>query len=132
MRISVLLLLLLAAPLGAADSAFNGRWDIEVMNESRRRAWWLEVTGAGTQEIKGRFVGFPGGDMNDIPKIWIDSGTLHFTFDRNNVHQEYSARVAGKGLEGTMTQGGQSLKWTGHRAPEINEKDDGSWREGKP
>ena len=132
MRNSVLLLLLAAASLPAADSAFNGRWDIDVVHESRHRAWWLEVTGAGTPEIKGRFIGFPGGDLNDIQKIWIDGGTLHFTFDRGNIHQEYAARLAGKNLEGTFTQGSQSLQWIGRRAPKINEQDDGSWREGKP
>src|SRR5689334_4530696 len=99
MRNCLLLLLLTAALLPAADSGFNGRWDIAVLNESRHRAWWLEVNGAGTPEIKGRFVGFPGGDMNDIQKIWIDGGVLHFTFDRGNVHQEYTARTAGKDLD---------------------------------
>ena len=71
MRNPVLLFLMASVLLPAADSAFNGRWDIEVLNESRHRAWWLEVTGAGTPALKGRFVGFPGGDMNDIQKIWI-------------------------------------------------------------
>jgi Domain of Unknown Function (DUF1080) len=132
MRNGVLLLFLAAGPLPAADSGFNGRWDIDVLNESRHRAWWLEVTGAGTPGIKGRFIGFPGGDLNDIQKIWIEGGALRFTFDRGNVHQEYSARQAGKGLEGTFTLGNQSLKWVGHRAPDIKEQDDGSWREGKP
>jgi hypothetical protein len=116
----------------AADSGFNGRWDIRVLNEPRNRAWWLEVTGAGTPQIKGRFVGFPGGDMNDIQKIWIDRGVLHFTFDRQNVHQEYSAKLAGNKLEGTFTQNDRTLNWVGERAPEIKEKDDGTWREGKP
>ena len=132
MRNCMLLLLLSAAPLAAADSAFNGRWDIEVQNETRRRAWWLEVTGAGTPQIKGRFIGFPGGDLNDIQKIWIEGGVLHFTHDRNNVHQEYTARLPGKQLEGTFSQGSQSLKWIGHRVPDIQEQDDGTWREGKP
>ena len=132
MRNCSLLLLFAAACLPAADSSFNGRWDIDVLNESRHRAWWLEVSGAGTPDIKGRFVGFPGGDMNDIQKIWIDGGALHFTFDRANIHQDYSAKLAGKELEGTFTQGSQSLKWIGRRAPEIREQDDSSWHEGKP
>ena len=55
----------------AADKDFNGRWNIEVPKEPRNRVWWLEVTGAGTPSIKGRFVGSPGGDMNDIPQIKV-------------------------------------------------------------
>ena len=93
MRNSVLLLLLLAAPLGAADRGIQRTLGYRSdPKEPRHRAWWLEVTGAGTQEIKGRFVGFPGGDMNDIPKIWIDNGEPAFhlrPLGRRRVHQEY-------------------------------------------
>ena len=53
-------LLLLAA---VSVTGFNGRWDITVPNESRARAWWLEVTGAGTPNLAGKFVGAPGGNM---------------------------------------------------------------------
>jgi hypothetical protein len=127
-----LLILAAAAALSAAGSSFNGRWDIEIPNEPRHHAWWLEVTGAGSPDIKGRFVGFPGGDMNDIQKIWIDGGTLNFTFDRGDLHQEYTARLAGTDLRGTFTSGKQSLEWIGHPAPAIEEQDDGSWHEGRP
>jgi hypothetical protein len=136
MRNCVLLLLVSAGALFAADSGFNGRWDIEVPKEPRHHAWWLEVTGAGTPGIKGRFIGFPGGDLNDIQKIWIENGELRFTFDRSGqkgaLHQEYTAKQAGKEVHGTFTQGKTSLDWIGHRAPVIKEKDDGSWHEGKP
>ena len=137
MRRFVLFLSLAAAACGA-DADFNGRWDIRVPNESRQRAWWLEVNGAGTPRIRGRFVGFPGGNMNDIEKIWIDNGVLKFTFDleaeKKNaaVHLAYEARLAGGKLEGIRKGGGAELKWEGVRAPAIDEADDGSWHEGKP
>ena len=41
-------LLLFAALACAAPADFNGRWDITVNEQSRKRAWWLEITGAGT------------------------------------------------------------------------------------
>ena len=47
----------------------------------------------------------------------------------------YRARLVGGKLEGTMQVEGQTApptKWTGVRAPEIKDKDDGSWKEGKP
>src|SRR5437764_14985195 len=47
----------------AADSDFNGRWDLEVHKTPADKAWWLEITGAGTPHLKGRFVGFPGGSL---------------------------------------------------------------------
>ncbi|HLY16283.1 MAG TPA: DUF1080 domain-containing protein [Bryobacteraceae bacterium] len=130
--IRTLALFLLCAAAWSADSDYNGRWDITVHQSSRGRAWWLQVEGAGTAGIKGKFVGFPGGDLNDIQHIWIEQGELRFTFDGRSQHQEYRARFAGGKLEGTFQSGDTTLKWTGARAPEINDADDGSWREGKP
>jgi len=134
------ILLLALSPLFADDAQFNGRWDITVPHESRARAWWLEVTGAGTTAIKGRFVGFPGGDMNDLPQLAIQNGELRFSFDYKEsktgkpVHRDYTAHlVAGDRLLGLMrSSDGEALKWTGVRAPVITEKDDGTWRDGAP
>jgi Domain of Unknown Function (DUF1080) len=126
------LLLLIAAAAWSADSDFNGRWDITVHNSPRGRAWWLQVEGAGTPNIKGKFVGFPGGDLNDIQSIRLEDGELHFTYDGHSVNQEYRARLAGGKLEGTFESGDAKLQWTGARAPEITEADDGSWHAGKP
>jgi hypothetical protein len=135
MRTSVLLLLLATSALPAespADPDFNGRWDITVHNAPRGRAWWLEVEGAGTPGIKGKFVGFPGGDLNDIQHIWIENGELRFTYDGHSVHQEYRARLTGGKLEGTFASGDTKLQWSGARAPEVADADDGSWHAGKP
>ena len=130
-RFLVFFLFALAAAV-AADDQFNGRWDISVPQESKSRVWWLEVSGAGTPNLKGKFVGFPGGDTNDVPNISIQNGELRFSFDRGQTHQEYTARLLDGKLAGMMRSGEQGLKWMGVRAPVITEKDDGSWREGKP
>src|SRR5947207_7166912 len=140
MRALLLLLLISAISLLADDAKFDGRWDITVPHESRARAWWLEITGAGTPAMKGRFVGFPGGDMNDIPRLSIQNGELRFSFDNQDhrtnkaVHRDYSARyLAGDKLVGLMrSSDGEALKWEGVRAPVITEKDDGSWHDGTP
>ncbi|HKW96337.1 MAG TPA: DUF1080 domain-containing protein [Bryobacteraceae bacterium] len=126
-------------PAFANDAQFNGRWDITVPHESRARAWWLEITGAGTPAIKGRFVGFPGGDMNAIQPA-IQKGELHFSFDYTehktgkSMHRDYTARfVSGDRLLGLMrSSDGETLKWVGVRAPVITEKDDGTWHDGTP
>jgi hypothetical protein len=132
MRTLSLFLLLLAAPAFAGDEQFNGRWDINPIHEPRHRAWWLEVSGAGTGALKGRFVGFPGGNTNDIPQMSISGGELAFRWDNNNQHQVYRARLVGAKLEGTFEAGKQKLQWVGVRAPALPEKDDGSWHKGKP
>jgi hypothetical protein len=140
MRSLLSLLVISAIPALADDAKFNGRWDINVPHESRARAWWLEITAAGTPAMKGRFVGFPGGDMNDIPQLSIQKGELHFTFDNKDyrtgkpVHRDYSARyLPGDKLLGLMrSSDGEELKWAGVLAPVITEKDDGSRRDGTP
>jgi hypothetical protein len=131
---------LLLLPLLADDARFNGRWDITIPNESRARAWWLEVSGAGTDAIKGKFVGFPGGDMNEIPQLTVQSGELRFSFDYKDhrsgqlTHRGYSAHLTPDGkLVGEMkATDGERLQWTAVRAPVIADKDDGTWRDGTP
>lgn len=124
-------LLLLAA---VSVTGFNGRWDITVPNESRARAWWLEVTGAGTPNLAGKFVGAPGGNMDVIPEISIKDGELEFIFNKQ-FKGIYRAKLVGGKLQGTYEVEGQpdrKLAWIGVRAPEIREKDDASWKPGKP
>jgi hypothetical protein len=116
----------------AADKDFNGRWDIIVHKTPADRAWWLEVTGAGTPEIKGRFEGFPGGSLNDLPKPKIEDGVLRFTWVDTRNHLDYEIHYVSGALEGQMTGGADPLKFTGHRAPVIDEHDDGTWIKGKP
>lgn len=138
MRFAIALLSLAAA--FAADKDFNGRWDITVANEARSRAWWLEVEGAGTPAIKGKFVGAPGGNMDEIPQISIEKGELKFVFERGYTGGKekqkgiYTARLAGGKLQGSFRVEGSNnvVNWTGVRAPVIKDKDDGSWREAKP
>jgi hypothetical protein len=115
----------LGPPPGAAPSPFNGRWNIRADHAPRGRAWWLEVTGAGTKDLSGRFVGFPGGDLSPIPEIGIRDGVLRFALP--SAHLAYSARYAGGRLEGTWNDGAHEWKWTGERAPQITDRDDDSW-----
>jgi len=133
MRTLCLLSFFLMATAWAGDEQFNGRWNIKVPHESKNRVWWLEVEGAGTGgPLKGRFVGFPGGNTDNIPQLSIHDGELTFSADRNKQHLVYHARLVGDKLEGTYGSGKDKLAWTGARAPVLPEKDDGSWRPGKP
>ena len=138
----------------AADKDFNGRWDLIVHNNPNCTvtcAWWLEVRGAGTPEVKASFVGFPDGSLHELPDLTIKDGVLHFAWDRPAsarggreaaagaasapvpaAHRmDYEARYVNGKLEGKVT-GAKNLTFTGARAPEINEHDDGTWIKGKP
>jgi hypothetical protein len=134
MRIAVLFLA--ALPLLAADQDYNGRWDITAIQQ-RPRAWWLELTGVGTGAAAGKFVSAYAGDMNTINEISVSNGELQFVIAQPNNQGKfiYHARLVGGKLQGTMERDGQkgeAIKWTGVRAPAIADKDDGSWKEGKP
>ncbi|MCW5981939.1 MAG: DUF1080 domain-containing protein [Bryobacteraceae bacterium] len=132
------------------DADFNGRWNIAIPSEARSRAWWLEVQGAGgAGQLKGRFVGAPGGGMYEPNQISIRGGELTFVFlrkygipaekrdyaelpDRRGV---YKARLVDGKLQGTFEVEGHPatrLDWTGERAPEITDRDDGTWKEQAP
>jgi len=144
----ILGMLLVTATFLAAEPRYNGCWNITVTGEPRARAWWLEVTGAGTGDLRGRFVGAPGGQMDAIPKISIaPDGELVFVFERGYRRPAddtspkqpskgvYRGRLEGDKLTGTFEVEGRPetrLTWSGVRAPVIREKDDGSWRASKP
>lgn len=141
MRTVLLLSLLAIAQAFAADSDFNGRWDISAAAEPTPRAWWVELNGVGTPNANGKFVSAYNGDMNKIDSIAVENGELTFTIiqpqyrDRPSRTMVYRAKLVGGKLEGTMQMDGQTtppLKWTGVRAPVIADKDDGSWKKDKP
>jgi len=163
LTISAICFALLSCSLNAiaADEDFNGRWDLIVHNNSNCTvtfAWWLEVKGAGTPEVKATFVGFPDGSLHELPDLTIKDGVLHFAWDppartrrgRESAapgggapigagsapaavqhRMEYEARYVNGKLEGRVT-GAKNLTFTGEHAPAINEHDDGTWIKGKP
>jgi hypothetical protein len=124
----------------AADSDFNGRWDISAKTQPRPRAWWVELNGVGTPTANGKFVSAYGGDMNIIDTISVENGELRFSIkppNRNNAGgpSVYRARLVGGKLEGSFEVEGRNapaIPWTGVRAPMIADRDDGTWKEGKP
>ncbi len=121
-------LLLSAFSLGATDQDFNGRWNLDVPKNPVHRAWWLEITGAGTSHPAGRFVGFSGGNMDPIPHVEIEGGVLHFHSPEGHQPQDYTAHLEGSRLVGEMHSAAGNLEFSGVRAPQIREGDDGSWK----
>ena len=140
MRTLVCLAVLSSSAALAADSDFNGRWDITAQMQ-RPRAWWVELNGVGTAAPSGKFVSAYNGDMNNIDKISVENGEVKWIIVQAGrgggagTSYIYRARMNGARLEGTYEVEGRNnaaIKWTAVRAPVIAEKDDGSWKEGKP
>jgi len=108
--------------------AINGRWNLKPEREPRGRAWWLKIESAGTPQIRGEFVGFPGGQLDKIPQLNFANNVLTWKFkDRT-----YTATASGNSISGEMQAGQETVKFTGKRAPELKDKDDGGWQPDKP
>src|SRR5260370_4296061 len=144
MNLKLLLLACAGVIAFGAEKDFNGSWDIQVNDEVHPRAWWLKIVGAGTNSHTGEFVIADAGDLNPIDDIAIHGNKLAFGFvSKARVpgastvttrHLVYKARLeAGKLRAAFQAEGQEKLPvtWTGVRAPLINDKDDGSWRDGE-
>ncbi len=118
--------------LKAADVDFNGRWDIMLWGDNPDKAWWMEVSGAGTPGIKGKFIGFPGGDLNEIKDLRIEEHQLLFSFENKVGKRDYAVTYFGGHLDGEMTGPGGPIKFTGYRAPAIRDHDDATWLKATP
>jgi hypothetical protein len=135
MRLNVPLLLAATALFAqAADSNFNGRWDIQLLKDNPDKAWWLEVSGAGTPALKGKFIGFPGGDLNEIKDLKIVDGVLTFSDSRALDPHQYQVKFIDSSghLDGQMTGPGGPVPFAGYRAPDIRDHDDGTWLKADP
>jgi len=137
MRALLGFLVLALTPAIAADSDYNGRWDITPTLQ-RPRGWCLELKGVGTPTAEGSFVSAYAGDLNKINEISVESGQLKFVIvqaGNRPAKYIYHAHLMSGKLMGTMEREGQTgepTKWTGVRAPAIDQVDDGSWKPGKP
>jgi len=74
----------LVASLCAANKDFNGRWDITVPENDRKRAWWFEVNNAESGKPTGTFISAFGGDLNKYDEGAIANDELHIVFRNNN------------------------------------------------
>lgn len=126
------ILFLMSGWLWAGVDQINGRWTLRPANDARNRAWWLEVEGAGTPQLKGRFVGFPGGDMNELPGPRLDGNHLVFTWERGGRRIDYRLEASGDTIRGTYSEAGKTNGLDGRRAAVIQDREDGRWKPGKP
>jgi hypothetical protein len=103
----------------AEEDAFLGRWDITATGakSGRPTLCWLELRNdAGV--LKGRF-NAGGGAVFDLPQVEIREGELTFQYPRGRAQTEqvWKATAQGGMLRGTASVNGQTLAWSGVRAP---------------
>ena len=116
----------------AADRLL-GRWDLVVQRGTQTVPSWLEVERSGNATLVGQFVG-SGGSARPVAKIEFADGTFRFAippqWERNPNDITVEGRFDGDRLTGSMTMGdGQSLTWSGGRAPSLRRTGRPEWGE---
>jgi len=126
------------------DQQFNGRWNIMAADAARPRVWWLEVSGAGVPNTpaKGRFLGSPIAQVEDVPRISILDGEMRFAVERKAGRDGkgaqkllFYARLEDGHLKGTFEVEGDPssyAEWSGVRGPNTSDRDDVTWKRGDP
>src|SRR5687767_13381534 len=122
-----------AQPRAASDPLL-GRWDLVVQRGTQTAPSWLEVERSGNATLVGQFVG-SGGSARPIAKIEFTDGTFRFAippqWESNPKDITFEGRLDADRLSGSMTMGdGQTLTWSGTRAPALRRAGRPEW--GKP
>ena len=121
----------------AGDEQFNGKWVIDAQ-PPHTRALWLKITGAGTDQLAGRFVGGVSGRSQPLVNAKIVDSELSFLVERYLESSKQwrrattTVRVVGDKLQGATQRGNGEIKWVGRRSEAVADRDDGSWRSGEP
>jgi hypothetical protein len=108
-----------ASPAG--EDLFLGRWDITATGSQsgRPRICWLELR-RDDGVLKGRF-NAGGGAVFDLPQVTIVGGELKFQYPAGQqpkeIQQVWQATMKHGRLVGTAHVRGETLPWSGVRAP---------------
>ena len=113
------------------DEPLLGRWDLVVQRGTQTMPSWLEVERSGAVRLVGQFVG-SGGSARPIAKIDFKDGTFRFTippqWERDSNDLTFEGRLDGDRISGSMTTAdGQTLTWSGTRAPSLRRTGQPSW-----
>ncbi|MBA2647147.1 MAG: DUF1080 domain-containing protein [Pyrinomonadaceae bacterium] len=129
----LILLVVCAVTTHAQEDDFLGKWDITATTPIGNRIYWLEVrkeSGALTGYFLNR-----GGSVLKLPEISIQNGELMFS-PAGRVgapKQVHRAKVVNGKLTGTLTDGTQTIIWTGVRPPKWRTYNaNGKHKFGKP
>src|SRR5689334_21508428 len=129
-----------AGPAQGKAAALNGRWDLTVPGNDRKRAWWLEIKSADTSKPVGSFIGAPGGGLDLINDMTVGAnGEAQWTFSRparNNTKAwkgVYKVHLEGDKIVGVLEVAGeQPQKFSGVRAPKFWQDDASKLKRGTP
>ncbi len=115
----------------SASDGLIGRWDLVVQRGGQTAPSWLEVERSGTATLVGQFVG-SGGSARPIARIDVTDGTFRFAippqWESNPRDITFEGRLVGDRITGTTTMGdGETVTWTGTRAPALRRTAAPTW-----
>lgn len=122
----------LQAQIPGSEAA--GRWDITIAAPGGEQPAWLEIKTSGVSALVGRYVG-PSGSARPISEITYsgEEETYEFSIPPQwskgaDLHVEFT--FEGEQLRGRTTgPEGNTLEWTGVRAPSLEGESEPEWGE---
>ena len=129
--LSLLTLLSTNEMLAQDSSSLIGRWNLEVQARGGKHPSWLEVRKSGKSSLVGSFVG-QFGSARPVAKIEVQGSQFRFSLppqweDRRDDLVFLGALSDGQ-ISGTTTdEKGNTISWSGHRAPTLNRDGQPSW-----
>lgn len=120
-------------PYSDAQKAVLGRWNLSVQTPGADQPAWIEIRQSGPQAIVGQFVGWHG-SVRPISRVDVTDGGLSFSippqFERGDGDLTLEGKLQGDQLSGTIvTPDGNTVTWTGQRAPLLLRTDSPTWGE---
>ena len=112
--------------------AAEGRWDITIQTPEGTKPAWLEIETSGVSALVGRYVG-PSGSARPISQIHYSENNNRYSFtippqwtQREDPHFEFTlhdGRLSGW----TTAPNGDTLRWSGDRAPDLIREKQPEW-----
>ncbi len=120
-------------PFSDAQKAVMGRWDLVVQLPGGEQPAWMEIRGSGTRTLVGQFVGWHG-SARPVAHVEVGEGGLRFSippqWERGDGDLTLEGQARGDQISGTIvTPEGNTVAWTGRRAPLLLRPDSASWGE---
>ena len=116
-----------------AQKAVMGRWNIIAQTPGGDQPAWMEIRQSGPQAVVGEFVGWHG-SARPISSVTLSESGLRFSippqYERGQGDLTLEGTLHDDQLRGTIvTPDGNTVTWTGRRAPSLRRKTAPSWGE---
>ncbi|MDB4292722.1 DUF1080 domain-containing protein [Maribacter sp.] len=116
--------------------AFEGTWDMVILQEGKELPSWLKIKHSGVNTLVGKFV-YAFGSARPVAEVKVADGKFSFSIPRQwepeGQDMQFEGMQDGEGLKGTMVYtDGKKYNWTATRAPKLAFIENPKWGEPIP